>query len=193
MRVSGQPDTLFVVNGPEDGAEFPIVRAPFYVGQDPSCAVNLRLDTAIRECNALLTIVSEGYRVRRMDRSPVYVDGKRAGMFRSRIVRSGGSVQVGHTLLLLECSPDGLASRSHGIVSEGDFGWAVQKGLVGVVSGTGRLINSVLRVFGRLLTSWMALFSMAILLYVFWPWFHYTVNGLVRILYSRILGFLFSG
>lgn len=193
MRPGGQPDTFVVVNGPEDGAEFPVMRAPFYIGQDPSCAINIRLDTGVREYNALVTAVSEGYRVRRMDRSPVYVDGRRAGLFRSRIVRSGGSVQVGNTLLFLECSPDGLARRSHGIVSESDFGWAIQQGLVGVVRGTGRLINGALRIFGRLLTSWMALFAMAILLYFFWPWFHYTVNRLVWMLYSRVLGAVFNG
>lgn len=187
MRPAGQPDVLVVVNGPEDGAEFPVVRAPFSIGSDFSSAVNLRLDSAVRDFNALVTVVSEGYRVRRTDRSPVYVDGRRAGMFRSRIVRSGGTIQVGHTLLLLECSSDGLASRSRGIVSEGDFGWAMQHGLVALFRGTVRLLGGVARKVSRLLSSWLALIALFFLLYLFWPWFHGLANHFLSGVGHRII------
>ena len=44
MSPAGRPDCLHVVNGPEDGAEFFLVRAPAHVGSDPSCSVHLTLD-----------------------------------------------------------------------------------------------------------------------------------------------------
>ena len=192
MRASGEPDAFVVVNGPEDGAEFPVVRAPFHIGFDPSCAVNIRLDTAVRGFGALVTAVSDGYRIRRTDRSPVYVNGKRAGAFRSRIVRSGGSIQIGHTLLCLECSADGLARRSHGIVSESDFGWAVQRVLVGIFRAGVRLFGGVLRIVGRILTSWLAMAAIVFLLYEFWPAFHGIVSSLFRTVYYTVMRAIYN-
>lgn len=127
MRSPGQPDCLLVVNGPEDGAEFAITRAPVYVGSDPSCAVVLGLDNAVHGCHARLTVVSDGYRVRGIGGARTLVNGTRVGTVRSRILRSGGHLQVGETVLLLETSPDGLASRSRGIVTESDWVWALSR------------------------------------------------------------------
>ena len=78
MRPAGYPDCFVVINGPEDGTEHPVVRAPFHIGRDPSCAAGVSLDTGVRPFHALVTVVADGYRVRRNDGAPVFVDGKRA-------------------------------------------------------------------------------------------------------------------
>ena len=127
MKEAGFPDTLTVVNGPEDGAEFPITRAPFSIGQDATCAVGLRLDNTIQRVHARATSAADGYRIRGATGAPVYVNGKRAGMARSRILRSGDSLRIGYTDLVLECAPDGLASRSRGLVLESDLVWTLRR------------------------------------------------------------------
>ncbi|MBX7257415.1 MAG: FHA domain-containing protein [Candidatus Hydrogenedentes bacterium] len=187
MRAAGQADCITIVNGPEDGTEFPIVRAPFYIGESTTCAVQIRLDSQACARHALVTVVSDGYRVRRMDRQPVYVNGKPAGLFRSRIVRNGGTVQIGHTLLCVECSSDGLASRSHGIVSEGDVGWAIQQGAKWLWSSLKSGFNLLLTLLGRIVTSWLAVLSILFLMYVFWPWFRFNLQGLIIQIYSAIV------
>lgn len=175
MKSYEYADCLIVVNGPEDGTEFPLVRGPVQIGRSPSCAVNIRLDENVRDVHALVTAVSDGYRVRRLAEAPVYVDGRRAGMFWSRIVRSGGYLQVGQTLLALECAPDGLASRSLGLASENDVAWTLRQ----LVKGSWRLalgvIRFVLRVAGPRFGKW-ALFAIVFgALYVLWPAFHNVV------------------
>jgi len=187
MRNLDYPDCFVVINGPEDGTEFPIVRAPFHIGHDASCAVNIRLDDAVRDFHVLVSSVSDGYRIRRNDDWAVYVNGKRAGMFRSRIVRSGGQIKVGNTLLCIECAPDGLASRSHGIVTQNDLGWAVSQGACGLFflgKGMARLMT---RVFGRLIGSWVGIGALFIFLYATWPAFRYYIQSAVHFIYNRIL------
>jgi len=187
MRTSGSSDCFVVINGPEDGTEFPLLRAPFYVGEDVSCAVNVRLDRGVRPFHAHVSVVSEGYRIRRTDAAPVYVNGKRTGMLRSRIVRSGGLIQVGNTKLVLECAPDGLASRSHGITTETDLGWVIRQ----AARGLGRLLRGVLdlvlRVFGWILGSWLAIALVLGGLYLFCPPFHRLVRWIFYMIYYRIL------
>ena len=187
MRAPDYPDCFVVVNGPEDGTEFPIVRGPFYIGHDPSCMVNIRLDPAVRSFHALVSVVSDGYRVRRSDETPVYVNGRRAGMFRSRFVRSGGCIQVGQTTLCLECAPDGLASRSFGMVTESDFAWAVRSGARSLFRLGRGLLRFLSTVFGRLLGSWVAIGAIMALLYLTWPQFRYTVQRVAYYLYYRAL------
>lgn len=187
MRAPGYPDCLTVVNGPEDGTEFPIVRAPFYVGKDPASAVNLRLDSDVRPFHALVTVVSDGYRVRRGDTAPVYVNGKRAGMYRSRILRSGGLLQVGHTLLVLECAPDGLAGRSHGMVHESDFAWFVHLAWRKLYR-LGRAVVRLLFAFlGRLITSPMVIVAALVLLYLFYAPLHDRVNAVAVQAYQKMI------
>jgi hypothetical protein len=123
---TGYPDTFEVINGPGDGTEYPVTRTPVDVGSDPECVVLIQCDRRVDQFHARVTVVSEGYRVRHLHGGPVYVDGKRAGKFHSRIARSGSVVQVGDTELLLQCTPDGLASRSRGLPQESDVGWAVR-------------------------------------------------------------------
>lgn len=178
MTVTGQPDCFHVVNGPEDGMRFPIVRAPLHIGSDPTCPVHLSLDRDVRGHHALVTVVSEGYRVRRVGAAPVYVDGKRAGMVRSRIVRQGGLVKVGNTLLCLECAPAGIAKRSRGLVTESDLGWAAAESVRGAWRMLRGLVGFLLRVFGRLATSWMAVLAIVFLVFYLssslraWAWYY---------------------
>lgn len=120
------PDQFEVVNGPEDGTAFPITRTPVDIGSDPGCAVFLRFDKNVKAFHARVTVVSEGYRIRRKSNAPILVNGKRAGLVWSRIVRSGGIVRVGDTELVLQCAREGLASRSFGLPSESDLGWALR-------------------------------------------------------------------
>ncbi|MFO7975406.1 MAG: FHA domain-containing protein [Candidatus Hydrogenedentota bacterium] len=127
MKKAGHPDHFVVINGPEDGAEFPITRTPVYLGNDPQCAINLRLDNAIKPYHARVTVVSDGYRIRSIGGAPIFVDGKRVGTLFSRIIRDGEFVQVGNTFLALECAPDGLAVRSRGMPSESDIAWLMRQ------------------------------------------------------------------
>lgn len=186
MRNPEYPDCFVVVNGPEDGTEFPIVRAPFYIGRDGSCAVNIRLDDTVRDFHVSVSTVSDGYRIRRNDDGPVFVDGKRAGMFRSKIVKSGGQLKVGETLLCLECAPDGLASRSHGVVTQSDLGWAISQTFRGAYFLAKHALRFATRIFGRLLSSWLALSSIVFLAYLVWPGFRYYVNWAIYAVYYKI-------
>lgn len=187
MSAAPQSDCFVVVNGPEDGTEFPVVRTPFYIGQDPSCAAHIRLDNTVQPFHALVTGVSEGYRVRSLNAAPVFVGGKRAGMLRSRTIRSSGYIQVGHTILAVECAPDGLANRSRGIVSESDFGWALRQGARALLTGAFRLARALIEVCTRLLTSWLTILAILILLYLLWPGFRFYVNGILQVIYYRLI------
>jgi hypothetical protein len=187
MRPAGYPDCLIVVNGPEDGAEFPVVRAPFHIGRDSACGANLRLDIAVRPFHALVSVVSDGYRVRRTERAPVYVDGKRAGMIRSRLLRSGGTLQVGDTQLVLECAPDGLASRSHGLVHESDLAWFLRFAGRKALRIFTALLSLVMAIGGRILGSRMAIIAILVLMYFFVPPFHAVVNRFFAVVYYKII------
>jgi len=176
MRAAGQPDAFVVTNGPEDGAEHTIVRAPFHVGSDESCNILLRLDKSVVRHHALITVVSQGYRIRRLGAAPVRVDGKRAGMLRSRIVRNGGTINIGHTQLALDCAPDGLAHRSQGIVAESDFGWVAQQSGRYAFRGLRHSTSFAISLFGRIVSSWLAIFAILFVIYFFVPPVRYFVN-----------------
>jgi hypothetical protein len=178
MRAAGQPDAFVVTNGPEDGAEHTIVRAPCHAGSDETCNVLLRLDKSVARHHALITVVSQGYRVRRLGSASVRVDGKRAGMLRSRIVRNGGTISIGHTHLALDCAPDGLAHRSQGIVAESDFGWVAQQAGRYAVHGIRRAIRFAISLFGRIVSSWLAIFAVLFLIYTLVPPVRYFVNDI---------------
>ncbi len=175
MRPPGSPDCLIVIDGPEDGNEFPISRSPFYIGQDAACAVNIRLDTTVESRHARLTAVADGYRVRAMPGAQTFVGSKRVGSLRSRIVRSGDTLTVGHVTLALECAPDGLAKRSKGIPVENDVIWAfrsVPRVLLGWLLRLSRglsklvfmLFRLVLRFLAFLLKNWQLTAIVAIIL-----------------------------
>ncbi len=188
MSYARPTDCFIVVNGPEDGTEFPVVRTPLFIGKDPACAIHLRLDPKVRDRHAQATVVADGYRVRRWDTAPVYVQGKRAGAFRSRVVRAGGTVQVGNTLLLLECAPDGLARRSHGVAAMGDLQWAVRQAGKGILKTAGHAIWWLRRMFGRLFASWLAIAVILFILMAFWPQFRHGVIHVLRVIYYSTIG-----
>lgn len=147
MKEAGIPDSLTVVNGPEDGTEFSLTRSPFTIGHDASCTVCLRLDNDIEKIHVRVTAAGDGYRVRCATGKPVEVNDRRAGKIRSRILRSGQFLKVGHTELVLECAPDGLAGRSRGIVHESDWAWAFRT----AVSGSFALVRGLVRASAALL------------------------------------------
>lgn len=179
MRAAGQADCFVVVNGPEDGAEFPVVRAPFHIGHDSGCTVTLRLDKGIEDFHALVSVVSDGYRIRRARDKAIYVNGRPAGALKSQIVRDGGMVQLGQTLLILDCSPDGLARRTRGIASDSDLVWAVREGAKHAWAFLRNAAIGLFRLARRIVTSWMALLAIAVVLYIAWPqfrwWLQYAV------------------
>lgn len=191
MRTASHPDRFVIVNGPEDGTEFSIVRSPFHIGSDPACTVNVRLDSAVHEHHALVTAVSDGYRIRCLRAGAVYVDGKRAGAIRSRIARAGALVQIGQTLLHVDCVADGLASRSHGIISENDVVWAVRQTVTGGYRAVTGLLRLTALLFGRLLSSWLLILAVFAGLYYFWPRFHDVVLNTTRWLVYSFYRMLF--
>jgi hypothetical protein len=117
---------LEIINGPEDGTEFPINRAPIIIGSDFSCEVNVRLDEAVQRFHARLTAVGDGYRVRKIHGGNLAVNGKSAGVIRSRVLREGSILTVGSTEFYLRCAPDGLARRSRGLPGENDLVWSLR-------------------------------------------------------------------
>ncbi len=193
MRAAGLPDSLTVINGPEDGAEFPIVRTPVAIGQNPGCSVQIRLDRSVQPVHVSLNTVSSGYRIRSASNAPVHVNGKRAGKVRSRIARSGDVIRIGHTELVLECAPDGLAGRSRGISTDGDFVFSIKTALSGIFNGSWRLIRSIMRFPLYILRTKKLMFLILFIgLYNFVPAFHFFVifviefvQGLVAFTFSR--------
>lgn len=163
------PDMLEVINGPEDGTEYPIARAPVIVGMDIGCEVNVRLDESIDAFHARLTVVSDGYRVRKIRGGKLAVNGKRTGVFRSRILREGDILEVGNTELYLRCSPEGLAKRSRGLPTESDLFWTLKT----VGKRAFRLVSLRLlfprHALGRLIRLLVILFVGAMVVGYFWP------------------------
>jgi hypothetical protein len=120
-------DYIAIVNGPEDGKEFPLVRSPFQIGYQPTCAVCIELDRSVQPVHAQVQAVAGGYSIRPLTASQVLVDGKKVGMYRSRTLRPGRRMQVGKTMFVLRCSRDGLARKSRGLSIESDFRWALRR------------------------------------------------------------------
>ncbi len=187
MIVARPNDNLQVINGPEDGTDFPIIRSPFYIGSDPHCEVTLVMDGTVEPLHALLSVVSEGYRVRRISPSPVWVNGKRVGRIFSRILRDGDMLRVGDTVLVLQCSREGLASRSIGAVSESDLGWLVRRTARFLVQGVRSVVSFTAWLIRSLFSSWWFFVGLLIAAYVLSPTFRWYVIGYSRYLLERIL------
>jgi hypothetical protein len=64
MNAVAAHDTLTVINGPEDGTEFPLTQRSFMAGSNPACAVNVRFDDRVQEIHGRIVAVGDGYRVR---------------------------------------------------------------------------------------------------------------------------------
>lgn len=141
-------DIFEIVNGPEDGAAFPVVRVPTSLGRDARCAVQPRFDQSIELQHAHITVVSGGYRIRASSPTPIYVNNKRAGWIQSRIVRDGGIIRAGQTEFILRTSPEGLAARSMGLPTDSDLGWMLRR--------VGRGLYLLLRLGFRMLSSFGA-------------------------------------
>lgn len=187
MSVTFGADRFVAINGPEDGAEFPVTRSPFTIGNCHTNAVNVTLDQSVERLHCHVTVVSEGYLIRGMGKARVYVDGKRATPVRSRIVRAAGVVQVGQTLLSLETSPEGLASRSRGIGAVNDFRWALETFFSGFLSLLTGLFHVVYALAARLITSKIAVGAALIAAYVFVPQVNYVVRWAIWNAYYRVI------
>ncbi|MCC6144186.1 MAG: hypothetical protein IT368_10315 [Candidatus Hydrogenedentes bacterium] len=181
MTPHQQPDRLEIINGPEDGSSFPLTRTPADVGSDFACAVAPRMDGSIARFQARLTSVSDGYRVRRRGEGKVFVNGRRAGLVRSRLLRHGGVLQVGETFLCLQCGPNGLASRGHGLVADSDLIFVLRQawrkgGLL--VRLPWRILRATLRRLGWLFilgmgTGMLIWYLRPGWLYTAWLWLHW--------------------
>lgn len=180
MSQSRVLDTFIVVNGPEDGAEFTVSRSPVEVGSDARQHLVIRLDNDVALKHGLFVAEAGGYRVRSTGSGPVYVDGKRAGVVRSRHAKDGSTVQLGHTMMVLECAPDGLASRSRGVGSAGDFFWAgrliVTEGWRGLTA-LWRVVWDLLRSF---YSSWFVIGIIVAVLYFTVPAVKQWVDFIIR-------------
>lgn len=149
---------------------FSLTRAPFDIGADPGCAVHLQCDQTVRPIHARVTVVSDGYRVRRRKGWPVWVNGKRAGAVRSRVMRHGDIVQVGGTQLCLQCVAGGLASRTRGLVSESDLGWALRLFFGGLRGGARRTGRFLRRLAGKTLVWGLLAAAVIGAVALFRPW-----------------------
>jgi hypothetical protein len=185
-----QSDCFIVVNGPEDGTEFPITRSPFYIGADSTCAVNPRLDSAMAEQHGMVSVVSEGYVVRCVKNARIYVDGRKVGALRSRILRPGSYLQVGNTLLCVECVPDGLSSRSRGIGPISDMRFGMRLVFETLWSVLLSLYNLLVALINRSFSFTGIVVIGGILLYVFWGQASGFLFGSVQSLIREIFTFL---
>lgn len=145
--VAQHPDTLTVINGPEDGTEFSLTHRSFAIGAEGNCAVSIRLDQLVREVHARAEVVSEGYRLRSANGARLYVNGRPVGAIRSRVAKHGDVLRVGGTDLVLTCGGEGLAGRSRGLRRQSDWFWALRQS-IGFVTGA---CNSGIGYIGRTL------------------------------------------
>ena len=146
MRTAGSPDAFIVINGPQDGAEFPIVDREVKIGQEHECAVRIQLDRNVQPLHAIATATGDGYRIRAASGTLLKVDGKSVGRLRSRLLKAGEVLTVGYTDLVLEIAPDGMARRSKGVKMPSDMTWAVRgmfKGLFGMTDKLGRFLMTI--------------------------------------------------
>ncbi len=177
MTQSRVLDTFVVINGPEDGAEFTVSRSPIDVGSDGSANIVLRLDDGVELKHCHLNAENGGYRVRGMGKGRAYVNGKRVGLVRSRIAKDGHVIQIGNTMMVLECAPDGLASRNRGVGAAADLLWAIRTFATEswrAVSALSRLTWEMLRSF---YSSWLAIGIILAIVYFTVPAFKYRVDN----------------
>ncbi len=126
MYATPNADRFEIINGPEDGTEFPLTRSPFELGADPGCAVHSRLDEDVKLYHARASVVSKGYCIRSLAGAQVWVNGKRAGRIRSRVARAKDVVRIGRTEFVVHLAEGGLASRSYGMRMESDLTYALR-------------------------------------------------------------------
>ncbi|MBI1317807.1 MAG: FHA domain-containing protein [Candidatus Hydrogenedens sp.] len=167
MQLQAAGDCFEIINGPEDGTEFPIARAPFDLGSDPGCGVSIRLDDTVPRFHARITVVAGGYRVRRISDTALFVNGSRVGRVRSRIVRAKDVITAGRTELCVRLAEGGLASRSYGLPTESDASWAVRVAF----RNLSRLFRRVFGLFrGGLLSKLLIAAAVIGIASIFSPW-----------------------
>lgn len=149
MRKAGFPDAFVIINGPQDGTEFPIVEREVLIGSSSQCTVNVVLDRNVLPEHGIATAMAGGYCIRSTSASEIEVNGQRAGRLKSRMIRPGEILRVGYTELQLECSADGMARRSAGVKMPGDLVWFL-KDCGRVLAKVGRRIAWMSRGFLRL-------------------------------------------
>lgn len=132
MRTAGSADAFIIINGPQDGAEFPIVDNEVKIGQESDCAVKIQLDRNVQSLHAIASATGEGYRIRAASGAPLMVNGKSVGRMKSRLLRAGEVLTVGYTDLVLEISPDGVSRRSKGVKVQSDLSYALRGGFSGL-------------------------------------------------------------
>jgi hypothetical protein len=167
--MAGLYDEFEIINGPEDGSLFPLVRVPAYLGAGADCAVQIATDPAVLPRHVCITAASSGFRLRLVEGGGVMVNGRRAGRLFSRIAREGDVVRVGNTYLVLRTSPEGLARRSMGLAPDSDFLFALGK--------VGRMVRLLLRgvfrsvrgVFRNVISMIITVLVIAVLLSFFVP------------------------
>jgi len=185
-------DAFEIVNGPEDGVAFPIIRSPFNIGASADCAVYLNFDKKIFPEHARVNVVSNGYRVRSISGNPLYINEKRSGLVWARIARSGDIVRIGETSLCVVCAPDGLAKRSIGMPTESNLVWLVRS-LIGKLIKAGGLLY---RMFFRMLSRFNRAALVVVVAVVMLAWLQpqllryviYFVRGWAYYFWSRITG-----
>lgn len=144
MKIADFHDTLTVRKGPEDGSEFAITSSPVYIGTDSTCLVQIQFDVTVRPIHARASASRNGYVIRSAEGAPVYVNGRQAGIVRSRRLRPGEVVKVGHTELVLQCATDGLTASASGSWTESDLRWAARSFTMKLLSIV-RLVKSLAR------------------------------------------------
>mgnify|MGYP006293233339 CR=1 FL=1 len=142
-------DAFEIVNGPEDGVAFPIIRSPFTIGASADCAVYLNFDKKVFPEHARVNVVSNGYRVRSISGNPIYINEKRSGLVWARIARSGDLIRIGETSLCVVCAPDGLAKRSLGMPTESNLVWLVRSLFGKIIKVSGLLYRMFFRMLSR--------------------------------------------
>ena len=158
-------DRLEVLNGPEDGAQFFLYRSPVLVGKNPQCSVYIQFDPYVEDIAARVSVVSDGYRIRRVGNVPVLVNNKKVGRIRSRVLRSGGTLRVSQTEMCLICAPEGLSHRSRGLSAESDFLWLLRFVFRGMTTAAVLLFR-----FVREMLQSRAFWVVAAVLILAWLW-----------------------
>ncbi len=191
MKQAGHPDDLVVVSGPDEGARFPIVRSPVYIGRDEQCAIRLLLDDTIEPYHGRLAAVSGGYRVRSIGGAPLFVNGVQASNRVSRILRDGEFLKAGNTLFTLECAPGGLASQGRAMPGESDVAWFLRHSgdvAARLLRTSARFTAGALRETTR---HWKFLVLLALLIaYIASSSFRESVNGLGSMALDYVRSFL---
>lgn len=123
LPISRSVDQLVVINGPLDGADYPIVRYATQIGGNGMCDIVVQHDAKAENTIARTVPVRRGYRIRRTGKGRVLVEGKGVGKWRSRTLRQRGVLQIGQTMLVLKLGEGGLSARRMGSLLETDPAW----------------------------------------------------------------------